>query len=71
MGMDSDYSGRPIKYPPDISDLPVKLDSLDVRIAADGTEVVQISDDDEWCKVTANGEIGDPIPDIEALKPFK
>lgn len=72
MGMDSDYSGRPIEWPPDFSDLnlPVELDSLAVRIAADGTEVVQISDD-EWHEVTPKGGIGDPIPDIEARKPFK
>ena len=69
MGMDRDYSGRPIKWPPNFGDLD-KLDCLSVRIAADGTEVVQISDD-EWCEVTAKGEIGDPIPDIESRKPFK
>ena len=70
MGMDRDYSGRPIKWPPDPNDPPFELDSLAVRIAADGTEVVQISDD-EWCEVTAEGGIGDPIPDIESRKPFK
>ena len=71
MGMDSDYSGRPIKWPPDFADLdlPVELDSLSVRIAADGTDVVQIGD--IWHEVTAKGEIGDPIPDIESRKPFK
>ena len=70
MGMDTDYSGRPIKWPPNFGDMD-NPDSLDTRIAADGTEVVQISDDDEWCEVTANGEIGDPIPDIESRKPFR
>jgi len=72
MGMDSDYSGRPIKWPPDFGDLnlPVELDSLSVRIAADGAMVVQVSDD-EWHEVTAKGGIGDPIPDIESRKPFR
>ena len=72
MGMDSDYSGRPIEWPPDFSDLDlsVELDSLAVRIAADGSMVVQVSED-EWHEVTAKGAIGDPIPDIESRKPFK
>ena len=71
MGMDSDYSGRPIKWPPDFADLnlPVELDSLAVRIAADGAMVTRIGD--VWHEVTAKGEIGDPIPDIESRKPFK
>ena len=71
MGMDSDYSGRPIKWPPDFADLdlPVELDSLDAWIAADGTEVTRIGD--VWYEITAKGEIGDPIPDIESRKPFK
>ena len=71
MGMDSDYSGRPIEWPPpDPNDPPFELDSLAVRIAADGTEVVQVSED-EWCEVTPKGGIGDLIPDIESRKPFK
>ena len=69
MGMDSDYSGRPIKWPPDPNDPPFELDSLVVRIAADGTEVTQIGD--VWYEVTAKGGIGDPIPDIESRKPFR
>ena len=69
MGMDSDYSGRPIKWPPNFGDMD-SLDCIAVRIAADGTEVVQVSED-EWCEVTPKGGIGALIPDIEALKPFK
>lgn len=71
MGMDSDYSGRPIRWPPDFADLnlPVELDSLAVRVAADGADVVQIGD--VWYEVTAKGEIGEPIPDIESRKPFR
>ena len=70
MGMDSDYSGRPIKWPPpDPNDPPFELDSLDGWIAADGTEVTLIGD--VWHRITDNGAIGDPIPDIESLKPFK
>ena len=69
MGMDSDYSGRPIKWLPDPNDPPFELDSLDTWIAADGTEVTRIGD--VWYEVTDQGEIGDPIPDIESRKPFK
>ena len=68
MGMDSDYSGRPIKWPPNFGDLD-KLDSLDTWIAADGTEVTRIGD--VWYEVTDKGGIGSPIPDIESRKPFK
>ena len=71
MRMDTDYSGRPIKWPPNFGDMD-SPDCISVRIAADGTMVVQISDDDDvWHEVTEKGEIGPPIPDIESRKPFK
>ena len=68
MGMDNDYSGRPIKWPPNFGDMD-SPDCIAVRIVADGAMVTQIGD--VWHEVTEKGEIGPPIPDIESRKPFK
>ena len=66
MEMDCDYSGRPIEPPYLSYEKPWEIDSLSVRIAADGTIVTEVADNEWHAVVTEDGRIGEPIPDIES-----